>query len=174
MHQLGGWTVGRDTLVHGANDAHLIRNTLELREDFADLEAGLTGLLEFERAGEEHAVHASGGHVRELLHLWLRVKRIEVRRGTAGKDVDDVLGLGGQGSLARLEIRHHFGVGVGDHVVRDHSTESERAHTETGLAQKLATGVGGWDVISAVGVFHEGVGIRSIVEGYFEYSNTIQ
>jgi len=149
VHQLGGRAVGRDTLVQRADDAHVVGHALELREDLGDLEAGLTGLLELERSREEDAVHAGGRHVGELLHLRLRIEGVEVRGSAAREDVDDVLRLGGERSLARLEVGHHFGLGVADEVVGDHGAESERAHAEAGLAQELAARVRGGDVISA-------------------------
>ena len=163
----------RQILVKRTDHAHFIGDALELREDFADLEAGLAGLLEFEGSREEDAVHARGGHVSELLHLRLRIESIEVRGRTAGEDMDDVLGLGGERRLAGLQVGHDLGVSVGDHVVGDHGAEGERAHAQTGLAQELAAGVGGRHIIAAAGVFHDGIVVGVSVGGLVQIDKLI-
>ena len=168
MHQLGGRTVSREILVHRADDAHFVGDALKLREDFADFEAGLTGLLELEGRREEYSAISCDRHLSEFLHLRLRIESVEVGGSTTGEDMDDVLRLGGERSLARLEVGHHFGVRVGDDAVGSHGTESEGTHTETGLAQELAAGVGGGEVISAVGIFHGGSWVRLNLGGYFQ------
>ena len=160
VHELGRRAVGRDALVQRADNAQLVGHALELREDFGNLEARLAGLLELEGRREEDAVHAGGRHVGEFLHLRLRVKGIEVRGSAAREDVDDVLGLGGERSLARLQVGHRFGLGVADQVISNHGAEGQRAHAETGLAQELAAGVGGRHVVAAVGIIHGGEGFN--------------
>ena len=156
MHQLSGWTVGREVGVQGADDAHFVGLLLKLREDFRDLEAGLAALLELERRREEDATTATLGLLSVGLHARLVVEGVEVRRRTTREDVDDVLSLGRQRSLARLERGGDLGVRWINHVIGDHGAEGDGAHAHTGLAKEVAAGGGRREAVIAVLDFHRG------------------
>ena len=156
MHQFGGWTVGRDVGVHRTDDAHFVRLLLELRENFRNLEAGLTALLELEGRREEHATAAALRLLSVGLHAWLVVKGVEVRRGATSEDVNHVLGLGRQRSLTGLERCSDLGVRWINHVIGDHGAEGDGAHAHTGLAKEVAAGGGRREAVIAVLDFHRG------------------
>src|SRR5262249_54162793 len=88
--------------VQGANNAHIVGHVAQLREQFADYQAGFTPRRELERRADQverliggiAQVSAEDFLAVVLLEFWLGIKRIDVGKAAGEEDHDQVLGLG--------------------------------------------------------------------------------
>ena len=135
MH-LRGRLVGGHVGPHRADDAHVVDEVAEVREELADLQAALALLLELERRRERHAVQARQRLVGVLGEGRLGIPGVDVRRPAAGEDVDDMLGLGGEvhrvrgqaRPLARPSRRRRRTPSGAQHALTEHRQQGHRPH----------------------------------------------
>jgi hypothetical protein len=158
-----------DIGVHRADDGDLVDARGDMREEFADLDAGLPVFFERERRAVGGAGFALGLEIERERFAVVFVQRrfgvegVDLGRTAVGENVDDAFGLGGEMRGARREgvVEIDAGIGAGrradggrdgfgEEVWPGESGETEGAETDAAAIQKIAAGEEG--ILGARGV----------------------
>ena len=137
--------------VHRADHGDFVDARGDMREEFADLDTGLTVFFEFERRAERSAGFPLGLEVEGerfavvFRESWFRVEGVDLGRAAVGKNVDDAFGFGGEVGRARgervVEVDGaHAGRGVGEEVWPGEGGEAEGTETDAAAIQEITAG----------------------------------
>ena len=128
--------------VHGLDDAEVVHLFAEVRENFADFDAGFSFFGKLERRRHRHAAHAGNFFAVHLGERRFVIPSVQMRRRALRKNVDDVLGLRGQRRRFRQQVR--LGLdrvrGAGEQAFTQKRREAQRAKAHARALQELAAG----------------------------------